>query len=544
MATYIFAIGGTGARVMRSFTMLMAAGINNLDNTELIYPIIIDYDKENGDKLRTIESMKHYTEVHNLVMNAKLGLDQTLVQNKPFFTAEYRDLLNNDWCWNFNLEENQSKFEDYIAYNEMGRRSVESQHLIDSLYDTSNDETYTELKLKMDIGFQGNPNIGSAVFNELKNNDEFIRFTDEFRQGDKIVIVGSLFGGTGASGIPKIISAIRHCGNNHIESANISVVFVMPYFAIDVNGESSIKSAIFNSKTKAALNYYEQSGVNKEIDNIYYIGDKVPTRVQPCIGGEQQRNIAHFVEMIAAMAIAHTITVPHVERSGNRYKFNASQNITDGIGIDELLGSPNQWADNPFVTNIVHNLINLVLASRFFLDRILDPSKDNVSNSSFFTDLKLGDRDLRSKSQDCYKVQDYCAAVYNFICKELNTKENKYDDGLWQWLKELHDKAHDTHRLKIFKLDCTDICDVIDGKELRSYNKPFFGNPRKKPLLTYGMFVSEMNNNITPYNSGIYRIEKLNKDTYPWILNDILHKMAEEIRKHNSDLVQKFNLIP
>lgn len=544
MATYIFAIGGTGARVMRSFTMLMAAGINNLDETNPIYPIIIDYDKENGDKLRAIESMKHYTEVHNLVMNAKAGLDQTLVQNKPFFTAKYKDLFGNNWCWDFNLDENQSKFEDYIAYDEVGRRSVESQHLIDSLYDVSNDEKYTELKLKMDIGFQGNPNIGSAVFNELKNNNEFIQFTNEFQPNDKIIIVGSLFGGTGASGIPKIISAIQHCGNPRIQSANISVVFVMPYFAIDVNGESSIKSAIFNSKTKAALNYYEQAGVNGNIHNIYYIGDKVPTRVQPCIGGGEQKNNAHFVEMIAAMAIAHTITVPHALPTGNRYKFNAAQEITDGIGIDELLGSPNDWTINPFVKNIVHNLINLVFASRFFLDRILDPSRDNVSHSSFFSDLKLGGRDLRSKSQDGYKVQNYCAAVYKFICKELNIQENRYDDGLWQWLKELHSSSHETHRLKIFKLDSIDICDVIDGKEFRSYRRPMFGNPTRNPLLTYGMFVSEMNNAITPYNSGIFRIEKLNEDTYPWILNDILHKMAEEIRKHNNDLVQKFNLIP
>lgn len=544
MATYIFAIGGTGARVMRSFTMLMAAGINNLDENNPIYPIIIDYDNENGDKKRAIECMKHYTEVHNLVMNAKTGLDSTLVKNKPFFTAQYRDLFKNNWCWDFKLEETQSKFGDYIAYDEIGRRSVESQHLIDSLYDVSNDETYTELKLKMDIGFQGNPNIGSAVFNELKNNNEFINFTNEFNNDDKIVIVGSLFGGTGASGIPKIISAIRHCGINHIESANISVVFVMPYFAIDVNGEISIKSAIFNSKTKAALNYYEQAGVNGEIDNIYYIGDKVPTRVKPCIGGGKQKNNAHFVEMIAAMAIAHTITVPHVLGRGNRYKFNATQEITNGIGINELLGSPNDWTNNPFVKNIVHNLINLVFASRFFLDRILDPSKDNVSNSSFFTDLKLGERDLRSKSKDGYKVQNYCAAVYKFICKELN-KENKDDDGLWQWLKELHSDSHETHRLKIFKLDSNDICDVIDGNEFRSDKKPIIGkHPTKKPLLTYGMFVSEMNNAITPYNSGIFRIEKLNEDTYPWILNDILHKMAEEIRRHDNDLVKKFNLIP
>lgn len=48
---YVFAIGGTGARVLRSLTMLLAAGVKI--NTDEIVPIIIDPDKGNGNMTDT-----------------------------------------------------------------------------------------------------------------------------------------------------------------------------------------------------------------------------------------------------------------------------------------------------------------------------------------------------------------------------------------------------------------------------------------------------------------------------------------------------------
>ena len=44
---YIFGIGGTGARVLRSFTMMMSAGVNI--GADEIVPIIIDPDASNAD---------------------------------------------------------------------------------------------------------------------------------------------------------------------------------------------------------------------------------------------------------------------------------------------------------------------------------------------------------------------------------------------------------------------------------------------------------------------------------------------------------------
>ena len=45
---YIFAIGGTGSRVLKSLTMLLAAGVKT--NASEIVPIIIDPDAACGDK--------------------------------------------------------------------------------------------------------------------------------------------------------------------------------------------------------------------------------------------------------------------------------------------------------------------------------------------------------------------------------------------------------------------------------------------------------------------------------------------------------------
>lgn len=554
--TYIFAIGGTGARVLRSLTMLMAAGFkdtNGIPFEGTISPIIIDYDEHNGDKDRAIESMKRYTAVHELVIEGKkAGLNNELTRDKkPFFSSHIEQLLPN-WSWQFDFKNDQKmKFREYISYDDIGNYSRETQDFIECLYDTDNSSVYTELDLNMTQGFQGNPNIGSVVFDELKKRKEYGKFKNDFQDGDRIVVIGSIFGGTGSSGIPKIVAAIRNDNNTNIKNAEISVVLVLPYFAVETpqNGEISIKSNIFNSKTKAALNYYEVSGVNKLINNIYYVGDKEPTKVEPHIGDKEQKNNAHIVEMISAMSVLNIMTsTPNGERA-TKYKFNASNVIEDGIGINELVGaSPTQWAENLFVCNVVHGIINFTYMVKYFLDEIVNPKK-RMQERSFYKELHLDlaeNKTIRSKGGSL-PVQDYCAALYEFICKE-----QKYDndDGYWQWLNELHASNHGAHRLTIFNLKDGDICDLLHGKKFRK--EPTKWGPVKvssdEPILTYDdAFDSEMNNNLVPYRQGQRKLEEHAPKAYPWMLNHILYETAESIRKFRGGdklLPERFKLVP
>lgn len=55
---YVFGIGGTGSRVLRSLTMLLASGVECKADT--IVPIIIDPDDSGADKTRTIDLMNQY----------------------------------------------------------------------------------------------------------------------------------------------------------------------------------------------------------------------------------------------------------------------------------------------------------------------------------------------------------------------------------------------------------------------------------------------------------------------------------------------------
>lgn len=534
----------------------MASGVKGM--TEDICPIIIDYDLHNGDKDRAITCMKKYSEIQNLVANGVgAKLEDSNNGYRPYFSTKIGQLNGiTNWSWQFNLtkEEESLKYCDYIDYDKINLYAPISQDFVNCLYDSNINSVYAELNLNMKEGFQGNPNIGSVVFNDLKGCPEFNAFSNSFRAGDRIVVIGSIFGGTGSSGIPKIVSAIRNHSKADIKKASLSVVLVLPYFAVNSSNdeEISIKSNIFNSKTKAALNYYERSGLNAQINSIYYVGDKVQTKVEPHLGNKEQKNNAHIVELIGAMSVAHFITSAQNGNQRLKYKFNAANDIVDGIGIHELIGESNSWAQNEFVTNILHNLINFVLSVHYFLDNIVCSQK-RMDECQFYKELKLNFDNKKIKSSDnASPIQDYCAALYDFICK--NKKENvNGDDGFWPWMEELHNKkSHGTHCLKIFNLDKGNIVDFLSEFNFRSEPKKakilFAGEVKiapAKPLMEYSdQFDSSLNNTLFPYRKGQKQLQEESKEAYPYIFNDILTKMPEEVRKFDTRLEEKFKMVP
>src|SRR5256885_1493708 len=60
--TFVFGIGGTGARVIRALTMLLSSGVV-LDHPGRIIPVIIDVDAENEDTSRTIKALNLYKKI-------------------------------------------------------------------------------------------------------------------------------------------------------------------------------------------------------------------------------------------------------------------------------------------------------------------------------------------------------------------------------------------------------------------------------------------------------------------------------------------------
>lgn len=341
MKTYVLAIGGTGARVLRSLTMLMAAGAginkksDNGDTVNEIVPVIIDYDIENGDTRRTQDLLANYEWIHNAAYSKKNSKEDI----RNFFFGTKVDAIGNpDHHTRFEVfldpVNANMTFANQIGYESINAKNgtVSTRYLLESLYDTSPEESnMAELNLNLKVGFKGCPNIGCIVVRDLKNAYEIQQIL-ELASGNRVIIVGSVFGGTGASGIPVLLNIIKKSGNG----ANITtgIVAVEPYFEVQKNDRSAISSSTFLSKTKAAFDAYMQGGdnsVNNMADAVYYVGDRLAARAfENSEGGESQKNDAHIAELAAAMSILDFSRDDKVLDGGKKFHV---VNLEDGAGV-------------------------------------------------------------------------------------------------------------------------------------------------------------------------------------------------------------------
>lgn len=285
---FVFCIGGTGSRVMRSLTMLMATGVQF--GADEIVPIIIDPDTANADLTRTVSLLNNYSAIRN-------DLTFSGDNRNRFFKTEFEQVLPN---YTLRINDTDDKtFKQFIEYASMSKTNKAFTKM---LFSDKN------LESSMEVGFKGNPNIGSVVLNQIASSDDFTAFANQFSEGDRIFIVSSIFGGTGASGFPLLLKTLRTGNNfpNHdiINRSTIGAVTILPYFKLKQDEESEIDSSTFISKTKSALAYYEQNiSRNGSIDALYYLADDVAKTYENHEGGTAQQNDAHLIEFLGATAI-------------------------------------------------------------------------------------------------------------------------------------------------------------------------------------------------------------------------------------------------
>lgn len=196
------------------------------------------------------------------------------------------------------------------------------------------------LNSSMDVGFKGNPNIGSVVLNQIVDSPDFGEFANSFENGDKIFIISSIFGGTGASGFPLLLKTLR-TGNAFpnfqlVNNAEIGAITILPYFTLKQDG-GAIDSSTFISKTKSALAYYENNiSQNDSVNALYFLGDEVTGTYDNHEGGAAQQNTAHLIEFLAATALVdfslntHTATVNKelgLQSVGNSVTFSSFYDV-------------------------------------------------------------------------------------------------------------------------------------------------------------------------------------------------------------------------
>jgi hypothetical protein len=343
---YIIGIGGTGAKCVESSVHLGSVG---LFTEEPIKVLFIDADETNGNLERARNCLNIYQESFNLM----LGGDK---KECPWMKTKIESF--NPWS-PFSQQSMNKELKTFFNYNIIKQNQPTLANLFDVLY------TQEEQEASLDIGFRGRPAIGSAVMSQVDldklDREPWGTLIKEIQadvssgKNPKVFLCGSIFGGTGASGLPTIARLI----DNKLKRLNvrdrvkIGCLFVLPYFGFaPAPGENPdgvyARSEQFLLNTEAALKYYVTQG-QEIFDSVYLLGNENFSRVEFSIGKNSQRNQPHFIELYAGLAVRHFLL-----------------NTPNEKGAVVLISRENKdkltWADIPDQDEVKQKLVN---ATRF-----------------------------------------------------------------------------------------------------------------------------------------------------------------------------------
>ena len=449
---YVFGIGGTGARILRSFTMMMAAGVKI--GADEIVPVIIDPDASNADLSRTVALMNNYRSIRtNLNFSKK---DET-----PFFRKELSQILVN---YTLRIQDTDDKtFQQFIDLPSMDKAS---QAMMRMLFSEKN------LGSSMDVGFKGNPNIGSIVLNQIVDSNDFETFANNFESGDKIFIISSIFGGTGASGFPLLLKTLRKGAtfpnNDIINNAEIGAITILPYFKLKNDDESEIDSSTFISKTKSALAYYENNiSKNNSIDALYYLADDISNTYENHEGGSAQQNDAHLIEFLAATAIVDFSNKSHANTTNKELGLRDMSGAA--VTFDSFYEKQKKELFNPLTEFIMmSNCLNHKFD--YYSSKSFNANNDNFEgfySSTFMSDLQsitssylewLSEMKRNKRSLDLFNLETKDRpfdVVTGCKPKKVMSMKSDYDlvtDRLNSAVKKCDNKENNNKFLEMFYL--------------------------------------------------------------------------------------------
>ena len=427
MRLFLFAIGGTGSRVLKSLIMLSAAGVKPLDENGRpvgdleIVPVIIDPHKSNEDLKRTEALLNDYRIIRNRLYGNQLNVDGFFA-NRIVTLREIMSntsvTLNDTFIFNLAAVEHD-KFREFIGLATMNEANQALTSLLFADY---------QLENHMNIGFVGSPNIGSVALNEIKDSNEFKAFSNVFKQGDRIFFISSIFGGTGAAGFPIMVKNIRQAANlegienrDALSRAPIGGLTVLPYFNLEGSKDDTrIATSDFIVKTQSALYYYKGTltGANdSNVNTIFYVGDQVRSNPYLYDPGEHgQRNNAHLVELVGAMAPLQFVGMP-------------LSRLSDPDGYP-LPTTAYEFALDKDVLNV--NFLALGARTRQLI------YKPMVRFHLLFLYLRTGFRDMIGQgfTEDAPKIKsDFTASQF------YRTLTDQFLHGYTDWLVEMYDNT-------------------------------------------------------------------------------------------------------
>lgn len=385
---FCYCIGGTGARIAEVAAHLCTM---NMLNDKNITFIVVDKDEECGGTKRA-KKVISYTEVISEIK----GSDSNSGRLCRSRLSSKEDGNPTKAPWNFtkaieNIQGNNNG--NASLKNALGGNNSDNEILFDAFYSKSEQDSPTS------EGFYGHPSIGALMFKYMmKNtNDDIAEPVLNYLTGHtgdvvKVFIIGSVFGGTGASVFSNLAAHSRDksSGMNNINNRLlISGVLLLPYFSFgaSTNENPRINDMEFFAKSRTALEQYSMDNFMRNLDadgnykgnfdTIYICGQNPLHKVgKYSEGGSTQENHFDLVDLIAAYAMVDFFKKDFMQAGNNggidnqkigkiyEYRLHIGDNLNQVLG-EHLSG------------NLAENLSKMLLFAAFVITKVYAPFKSN-----------------------------------------------------------------------------------------------------------------------------------------------------------------------
>lgn len=418
---YLILLGGTGAKCGEIFLHMCANGTFSGEEVHLLY---IDSDADNGNAENFKRVFRNYRKCH----------ERYMISESPvpcFFRTKV--ILKE-----VNPVRNEIKrFIDLAKVS--GER--EDNGAIDFMKALYNEE---ELDMQISDGFFAHPNVGAAVFAAEMDRimEELINEINSDKgqmKKIKVFILGSIFGGTGASSLPTIAKYLHRKlfgeSDNRLirEILKIGGGLVLPYFLFEKKNENKnsilekgipVEANKFATKTRAALEYYQKvdcDDVSSSFDSLYIIGhDGNDVRGIYSTAGSKQRNLPHIVELYAALSAVDFFDGEMNQESRERY-------------FTVVSGSTISWTDISKTKNCFFNFLTMMrfafVMKSLIMEELFDYTRSNklkpqAANIPWFYDFLDGKDTSSDMDEGCLytkfeAISEYCDEYVRWFA-ELN----------------------------------------------------------------------------------------------------------------------------
>ncbi|HEY8572738.1 tubulin-like doman-containing protein [Phenylobacterium sp.] len=346
----IIGVGGTGAKIVESVIHTCAAGLG----PEGLTVGFVDQDQSNGNVTRSLDLLNKYVEARRL-WRAENSSNR-LGEQTELLKTELRSLLPGQEVWVPHRDQ-QTTLAMVLGEASMPQ---EDRHLFDLLFAAGEEEQ----DMPLDEGYRGRPNIGAAAMTARVGEDvEFwrtlIQKIEQAKGGEdvRLVLAGSVFGGTGAAGFPTLARLIRNQLRERRVTRNVKLggILMLPYFAFNApEKEEGVQANVARREqlllqSQGALKYYHNLFKDEGVfDELYFVGwNRMFDLGYHRPGKAEQANPPLAPELLAALGVV-TFLTKEIEQEGQNRVFVSSRQQDDVLSWSDLPSPDPNRPDAPF----------------------------------------------------------------------------------------------------------------------------------------------------------------------------------------------------